>query len=209
MATHERVQSSGDDTAKTRLMTAALELFNRAGYAGTTVREIVAQAGVTKPVLYYHFRSKEGLYLAILEEALTALRSKVIEASRGQGSIKERIYRLSEEFFRLCTENVAVVRLIHAAYYGPQQGAPAFDFDAFHHVFVDELQRLVESGMRDGELCEGEPVLTAMVVHSASHIAVEAMLAHPELGIESGVVTRLLNLVFEGVAARDDKERGR
>jgi len=34
----------------------------------TSVREIVEAAGVTKPVLYYYFQSKEGIYLAILEE---------------------------------------------------------------------------------------------------------------------------------------------
>lgn len=197
-----------DDTAKGRLMTAALELFNRSGYAATTVREIVELAGVTKPVLYYHFRSKEGIYLAILEDALAALRTKIIEVGRGEGSIRERIYRLSEEFFAMCTKNVAVARLIHAAYYGPQQGAPAFDFDAYHHAFVDVLQELVEAGMRNGELREGEPVLTAMALHCASHGAVEAMLAHPELGIGCEVVRQLLDRLFEGVAAQNDRERG-
>ena len=44
-------------------LSAARELFARKGYSGTSVREIVAAADVTKPVLYYYFRNKEGLYL--------------------------------------------------------------------------------------------------------------------------------------------------
>ena len=39
--------------AKTRLMEAGIALFEEQGYASTSVREIVARAGVTKPVLYY------------------------------------------------------------------------------------------------------------------------------------------------------------
>ena len=50
-----------------RLLETASQLFASKGYASTSVREIVARAGVSKPVLYYHFQSKEGLYYAILE----------------------------------------------------------------------------------------------------------------------------------------------
>ena len=52
-----------------RLLTGATELFTRKGYAATTVREIVAAAGVTKPVLYYYFRNKEGIYLELIRGA--------------------------------------------------------------------------------------------------------------------------------------------
>ncbi|MCE1227092.1 MAG: TetR/AcrR family transcriptional regulator, partial [Geobacteraceae bacterium] len=45
-----------------RLLDAALQLFSTKGYAATSVRELVEAAGVTKPVLYYYFKNKEGLY---------------------------------------------------------------------------------------------------------------------------------------------------
>lgn len=41
-------------------------LFARSGYAGTRLDEIAAAAGVTKPILYRHFGSKKGLYMALL-----------------------------------------------------------------------------------------------------------------------------------------------
>ncbi len=52
-----------DSSVRQRLLRAASDLFAQKGYAATTVREIVAAVGVTKPVLYYYFGSKEGLYL--------------------------------------------------------------------------------------------------------------------------------------------------
>jgi AcrR family transcriptional regulator len=45
---------------------AAARLFAARGYAGTTLDEVAAEAGVTKPMVYRHFRSKKDLYLALL-----------------------------------------------------------------------------------------------------------------------------------------------
>lgn len=46
---------------------AATELFARRGYASTTVEDISRAAGVTKPMLYRHFESKQDLCIALLE----------------------------------------------------------------------------------------------------------------------------------------------
>lgn len=50
-----------------RLLAAALELFPRSGFATTTVEDLVTNAGVTAPVLYHHFGTKAGLYVAAAE----------------------------------------------------------------------------------------------------------------------------------------------
>ena len=58
-----------DQTVRQRLLASAAKLFARKGYASTTVREIVEAAGVTKPVLYYYFPNKEGIYLEMMRGA--------------------------------------------------------------------------------------------------------------------------------------------
>jgi|SRR3954452_25514270 AcrR family transcriptional regulator len=45
---------------------AAARLFASRGYAGTTLDQVAGEAGVTKPIVYRHFRSKKDLYLALL-----------------------------------------------------------------------------------------------------------------------------------------------
>ena len=56
---------------------AAARLFAERGYDATSVREIVAAAGVAKPTLYYYFRSKEGLASALLTVPLSSLVSSL------------------------------------------------------------------------------------------------------------------------------------
>jgi AcrR family transcriptional regulator len=49
------------------ILQSAGRLFGERGYAHTSLDEISAAAGVTKPILYRHFDSKKALYLALLE----------------------------------------------------------------------------------------------------------------------------------------------
>jgi len=61
-----------DDT-RARILKAAVPLFARHGYAGASVRAIVARARVNQAAINYHFDGKEGLYHAVLVLAFAAL----------------------------------------------------------------------------------------------------------------------------------------
>ena len=69
-----RVRAEGPtrDTQAAILAAASTE-FSELGYDGAVVDHIAASAGVYKAMLYYHFGSKRGLYLAILREIFRAL----------------------------------------------------------------------------------------------------------------------------------------
>jgi outer membrane protein len=53
-----------------RLLDAGLKLFANRGYAGAAVQDITEEARVTKPTLYYYFQSKEGLFQALVDQAM-------------------------------------------------------------------------------------------------------------------------------------------
>jgi AcrR family transcriptional regulator len=58
----------GPETGK-HILQAALRRFANAGYAATSVQQIVDDAKVSKPALYYHFHDKAGLFKALVHEA--------------------------------------------------------------------------------------------------------------------------------------------
>jgi AcrR family transcriptional regulator len=58
--------STGD--MKSRLQAAALELFARNGYAGTSIRAIAREVGASESVLYAHFDGKRAIFQAVLDE---------------------------------------------------------------------------------------------------------------------------------------------
>ena len=54
---------------KHELVRAAIRLFAENGFDGTTTLRIAKAAGVTEPLIYYHFSNKDGLFTHILENA--------------------------------------------------------------------------------------------------------------------------------------------
>jgi AcrR family transcriptional regulator len=63
------------------MLEAAAEVFGEHGYHGASMDEIAARAGITKPMLYRYFGSKEGVFTACGEAAVAVLRERVREAS--------------------------------------------------------------------------------------------------------------------------------
>ncbi|MDX6696930.1 MAG: hypothetical protein QOE65_327 [Solirubrobacteraceae bacterium] len=65
-----------------RLLDAALKVFSERGYHGATVEEIAAESGLSNGALYYNFRNKEDLFLALFDQRIEA-RIAAVEASFG------------------------------------------------------------------------------------------------------------------------------
>lgn len=77
----------------------ATELFAERGYRGTSVEEIAKRSGVTPPVLYDHFASKQELYKRLLERHFAELRGIWREHFVGDAPPRERIARSFDAWF--------------------------------------------------------------------------------------------------------------
>ena len=55
---------------KEKILSAALELFSKNGYAGTNIRELTASLGLVKSSMYKHFESKEAIWNALLDDMI-------------------------------------------------------------------------------------------------------------------------------------------
>ena len=83
-----------------QLLAVALEVFAREGFHGTAMNDVADAAGVTKPVLYQHFRSKRELYLALLEEVGARLRDAIGKATVEAGTPHAQVERGFLAYFR-------------------------------------------------------------------------------------------------------------
>ncbi len=200
---------AADSTVRERLILSAAHLFTQKGYAATTVREIVAAAGVTKPVLYYYFRNKEGIYLELIQEPFEKF-SVLLDSFRAErGSASERIVRLSDQLFALFLENLEAARLMYSIYYGPPQGAPFFDFETYHLKFQEAFRDLIQEGIRGGELQKGNVQDMAWIILGAVTVAMEAQISHPETGIDRQQLARILNLILKGLSGGQARTKAR
>jgi AcrR family transcriptional regulator len=69
-----------------QLLEVGRKLFAEKGFEGTSVEEIAAKAGVSKPVVYEHFGGKEGLYAVVVDREIRTLLDGITDALRAEAT---------------------------------------------------------------------------------------------------------------------------
>ncbi len=186
--------------ARERLLAAALVQFTLRGYAATSVRELCEAAGVTKPVLYYYFKSKEGLYQQLMEESYAQFETLLTGLTGFPGSARQRVIHFCTGLFSSYIQQLPLVKLCYSIYYGTPQGAPPFDLEQYYDRMLDALTVLVEEGIAQGEIRPGNVQDIVWTILACLNITIEEQLCHSNPRIDGASMTRMLELVFNGIA---------
>lgn len=83
-----------------QILDVAVQVFARNGFHGTSMNDVADAAGVTKPVLYQHFDSKQDLYLALLREVGARLRTSITAATATATSGRQQTELGFKAYFR-------------------------------------------------------------------------------------------------------------
>jgi AcrR family transcriptional regulator len=85
---------------KERIMEAAIEEFAAAGYHGSSLRTIAERSRATKPMIYYHFQSKDGLFAAVVGYQLGLLERRIEQQLADSGDAIERLGLFARTYLR-------------------------------------------------------------------------------------------------------------
>lgn len=89
------IDEAGAPSGRERILTAALALFGERGFAGTSVRQVGAAAGVSPPLVLHHFGSKQGLREAVDAEVMgrveRALDASLRDLPADEGTLATRL----------------------------------------------------------------------------------------------------------------------
>ena len=94
-----------------RLIDAAMALFIRHSFAGTSLQMIADELGFTKAAIYHHFRTREQLLTAVLEPIIDKL-SAVVDDAETQRGVHARAERMLSGYARLAVENPMLVSVL-------------------------------------------------------------------------------------------------
>jgi TetR/AcrR family transcriptional regulator len=136
----------------------AARLFAERGYDATSVREIVEAAGVTKPTLYYHFGSKEGLAQALLTVPMTALATRLRQCLDATSDPVTNLAAQFDTHFEFIREDPDRARFYYALKFGPHRSSLAEELAGFGRELGATLQegvdRVVAHGLVDSARAE-------------------------------------------------------
>jgi AcrR family transcriptional regulator len=151
---------------KAQIYEAALACFGRKGYYQTTMDDIVAESGLSKGTLYWYFKGKKELFLALFQEIMDRF-----------GQAWESI--VADEEASATDKLLASLALIRTEleemlpFFGVMMEAWALtrhDEDVerltreLYEPYVEMVARIVEEGVASGEFCVDSPQATALVI---------------------------------------------
>jgi AcrR family transcriptional regulator len=139
------------------VLRAAKGLFIERGYHALSMRAIAEAVGVTKAALYYHFKDKEALFLAMLVAYLEEMEATIGRIEGEEEAAPERVRRLVRAILAQPAEQRDLIRLASqemASISGPAR--QAFD-QAYHEKFIHRIAGMLEAGMQRGELRRLDP----------------------------------------------------
>lgn len=149
--------------ARNSILNAAMELFAQKGYAGCSIREICQAAGVTKPVLYYHFRSKEHLYQELMLEIFSQTKKNLLRLSNFNGSLRDRLILYVSSEFQNCVRDPGSVRLLFRMMFAPEGEYPDFNFVEEFKQERRAIAGFIKEGAPAGTRVDAEMISTALM----------------------------------------------
>jgi AcrR family transcriptional regulator len=127
-------------------------LFDRNGFAGTTLEDVSRSAGVTKGAFYFHFSSKDELGGAIQAEACALLRAAVYRTTGAHQPALQSVVDLTHELAWWLEHEPLVRASFRTARECGHRGKPFLDF---YLDWLSTIETLLIGAQRDGELGEG------------------------------------------------------
>jgi AcrR family transcriptional regulator len=133
-------------TTKGRIERVATREFARNGFDGTSVRQIAAEASVTKPVLYYYLKDKRDLYLTLLEGAVVPVCDEVERIANREDLPLQQMKKIIGAFLRFFRERPDEFHLLHRAVERREREVQVIAKKYFRRIFL-AFSRVIKEGV--------------------------------------------------------------
>ena len=186
--------------AKERILQAAERLFAENGYAATSVAQIAQAAGANRALLYYYFRDKRDLYWAIIQSGLEELQGVLANIGRAPGGPWERLEAFVRSYYEFLLSRHHLARMVFRELMvgNEQLGLP---IDAYVGENLGQVRRMIEDGLRRGQLQGCDPELTAFSLFGMIHVFFMQRLATGRSFPSDVVVAHTMSLLRHGAGA--------
>lgn len=188
-----------------QLLQAALKHFANSGYAATSVQDIVDDAKLSKPVLYYYFKDKAGLFRALVHEAHDE-RYRLVRASvEGCRGIREQLIASLTALFDYFRENRELMRIAFASMFAAPGEMPedALCVEKCRRNF-EFVHELIKQALTRGELNpQFDSEELAVGIYGLVNFHLVGHFVCPECQPDRETAQRVVELFLAGAGPKD------
>lgn len=179
------------------VLRAAIDLFNRQGYDGTSMADLAAELGFSKSAIYHHVPSKQHLLEQALDEALDGL-TRVLDEPR-TGTAYEQLRGVVRASVEVLVAHLPAVTLLLRV-----RGNSQAELDALRRrrEIDDKLAHLVTAAVREGSVRGDLPAdLTSKLLFGMVNSLIEWV--RPEGRYDAGAIAdAVVTIAFDGLEKR-------
>ena len=197
-----------DRATRQHILQVALRHFADRGYAGTSVQDIVDQAKVAKPMLYYYFESKAGLYQALIDNAHDERFRIVSEAADTEEGLREKLTAILVALFGFIQKHREVVRLAFAsAFAAPGEMPEQLCYKEKCQRNFEFFHELMKEGIAQGELDNRFDSRDLTIAwYGLMNVYAMGQVLQPEISYSEKTARSVVDLFFNGADARRKKK---
>lgn len=156
------------DERREQILSAALKVFARRGFAATKISDIVAQGGMSHGLLYHYFKSKEEIFYELLHRALSTSGESLLMVEAMPLSPLQKVYETAKYILTGIDQwedtSYYFLIVIHAALMDTTENENVF---ADSEVAVESLMRILKQGQEMGEVRDGDTREMAILFFAA------------------------------------------
>lgn len=158
------------DERREQILSAALKVFGRRGFAATKISDIVASAGMSHGLVYHYFKSKEEIFYELLKRAMTASSQALLEVEGMPLSPIEKVRQTAKfilggiEGFK---DSAYYFLIVTHASVMETPGAQYEELINTSDIPVHAMARILAAGQQAGEIKDGDVYGMALTFFAA------------------------------------------
>lgn len=185
------------------ILHAALKRFAHGGYAATSVQQIVDDAKVSKPTLYYYFADKAELFQALVNEAHDERYRLLQKAVARAKEVRAQLVEILVVLFDYFRDNRELMRLsLATAFAAPGEVPPGCSCADRCERNFEFVHTLIKQGLARGELNKRfDSRKLAFGFYGQANAYLMMHLLTPQTPLDRAMAERIVDLFFSGAAA--------
>jgi AcrR family transcriptional regulator len=189
-----------DDEAREQILLATIKLLGTKGYANLSTNDIVAESGISKGGMYWHFKNKDAIieaaFVSILDAQLAFIEAQLAGMDPARDKLR-RIFGIAHlvgeestppplDFFTLAARNAALMEQVRR----------------YVHTYQEHIAQVIQQGIDSGELAPVDPRMTALNLLSVLEgVLLIGLTVQPET--LAAQVDQAVELIFSGLLRKE------
>lgn len=188
------------DSRRKAILDAAMALFDRQGYASTTVDDVAAAAGLSKGSIYNYFDSKQDIYTQLFNRAVLQDEADVDALVAGQMAAGKKLCAILDYWYQGLAVDLKIGRLTlefwATAARETRTGSLTENLHAAYGRWIGRIGRIIQEGIDSGEM---DPQVNPETHATVFLGLVHGLMLHAILGIGSQVDEKFMAAMKQSI----------